>query len=845
MPTWDLDRLIVLDDIKYEQSLLKTPHDLTVWLKYYRSKEMQQCDDHLTIIQLKVSILSRATTALPGSYKIWLLYLDLRTLLLEDVSYISNKQQFNIVNDLFQTSLHWLKKYPVIWQRYLSFLIKTQISQILFIRKEFNRSLFNLPITQHHLIWPLYLEFANKIGGLTLIQTYTKFLQYEIPEDLQTNDNQFGVSIEEIILKLIANGGIKEASALFKTILQNFSKYALMGKSQLQLWLDFSDLISTNAKILLQNSSFEIDSFYEELIFEGLEKFPDQISKFYLKLILYHVKRKNFQKCRYLFDKGLKECVTVRDFIIIFDSFTEFEEKLINEIAAKLELNEDDKELTLDLNIRMTYLEQLIDNRAIYLNDMMLRQDPNNIDEWMKKIEIHETTQNINKVLSSYAEALTTINPFKAHSLSNNANNTYPQIWMNYAKVYTSNKDYKTASVILSKAIQSQFQSPDDLASIYIEWSQLENIAGNYDEAIKIVEDACNFIPENEYEFIDYTDDSIDVHIRLHKSTKLWSYYLDMLESFVESGTLEEIERVSQAFDKLIYLKIATPLNIVNHASFLEDWEYYEKSFTIYELGIKIFKYPISFEIWNIYLVKAITHKLNTERIRDLFEQCLNGDNNEQTRCPPDLCKPIYILYSRFEEENGLILKSLKALKSCIDRLNEGLSQGFNKSKIIQQKCDVYKIIIEKYELLEDISLLRETYSTILQDMSLPVDKLVSFAVKFIDLETKHKEFARVRSLFKHILELKNPVELSEVWEKWQQFELKFGNENEYKELLRYKRLTTTKFETELMLQNSVAPKGFVKATEFNEATTERKDNVADPIENPIENAEEIELDMD
>ena len=45
---------------------------------------------------------------------------------------------------------------------------------------------------------------------------------------------------------------------------------------------------------------------------------------------------------------------------------------------------------------------------------------------------------------------------------------------------------------------------------------------------------------------------------------------------------------------------------IVNYALFLEDNKYFEESFKVYERGVELFNFPVSFEIWNTYLAKFI-----------------------------------------------------------------------------------------------------------------------------------------------------------------------------------------------------------------------------------------------
>ena len=87
---------------------------------------------------------------------------------------------------------------------------------------------------------------------------------------------------------------------------------------------------------------------------------------------------------------------------------------------------------------------------------------------------------------------------------------------------------------------------------------------------------------------------------RLFKSLKLWSFYVDLEESI---GTVESAKAV---YDKILELRIANAQIIVNYSAFLEENKYFEESFKVYERGVELFTYPVSFEIWNIYLAKFV-----------------------------------------------------------------------------------------------------------------------------------------------------------------------------------------------------------------------------------------------
>jgi pre-mRNA-splicing factor SYF1 len=93
---------------------------------------------------------------------------------------------------------------------------------------------------------------------------------------------------------------------------------------------------------------------------------------------------------------------------------------------------------------------------------------------------------------------------------------------------------------------------------------------------------------------------SLPVQARLFKSLKLWSFYVDLEESL---GTVESTKAV---YDKILELRIANAQIIVNYAAFLEENKYFEESFKVYERGVELFTFPVSFEIWNIYLSKFV-----------------------------------------------------------------------------------------------------------------------------------------------------------------------------------------------------------------------------------------------
>lgn len=158
-------------------------------------------------------------------------------------------------------------------------------------------------------------------------------------------------------------------------------------------------------------------------------------------------------------------------------------------------------------------------------------------------------------------------------------------------------------------------------------------------------------------------DGNEPVQIKLHKSLRLWTFYVDLEESL---GTLESTRAV---YERILDLRIVTPQIIsINYAMLLEvckvtciffiistifsfatlfffmlffyylmlpklkfnlhvlqDHKYFADAFKVYERGVKIFKYSHVKDIWVTYLSKFVKRygKSKLERCRELFEHAV------------------------------------------------------------------------------------------------------------------------------------------------------------------------------------------------------------------------------
>ena len=435
----------------------------------------------------------------------------------------------------------------------------------------------------------------------------------------------------------------------------------------------------------LDKSKLDVGSIIRS---DGLAKYPDQSGRLWTGLATYWIKRGELELAKETFEEGMHSVVTVRDFTQIFDAYAETSENVISfmmeelageddaeqeEVAEQDEEEQTREEKEAELDQRMKDFEELMERRPFLVNDVLLRRNPDDVQEWEKRVALYGDDDV--KVIETYRKAIDTINPRKATA-------NLHQLYLNFARFYEQGgsaglsdpdsvePDLESARKIFERAITVPFKKVDDLAEVWCEWAEMEVRHSNYDEAIRIM--ARSVATPRQTKGIRYHDDSLAPQTRLFKSLKLWSFYVDLEES------LGDVESAKRVYDRMMELKIANAQIIINYAAFLEENNYFEESFKVYERGVELFTYPVAFEIWNVYLSKFVRRYVSRltfvffeelladlalsvyvlqggsklERARDLFEQALES-------CPPKYCKPLLLMYGKLEEEHGLAKRAM------------------------------------------------------------------------------------------------------------------------------------------------------------------------------------------
>nr|CAD7396578.1 unnamed protein product [Timema cristinae] len=682
-------------------------------------------------------IYERALKELPGSYKLWYNYLKLRRRQVK--GHCITDPSYQDINNTFERSLVFMHKMPRIWLDYCQCLMDQ--CRITRTRQVFDRALRALPITQHHRVWPLYLKFICRHDiPETAVRVFRRYLKL-CPEDA-----------EDYIEYLSSIGRLDEAAVKLAHIVNKEDFVSKHGKSNHQLWNELCELTSKNPHKV---RSLNVDA----IIRGGLRRYTDQLGHLWNSLADYYVRSGLFERARDIYEEAIQTVTTVRDFTQVFDAYAQFEELSLNkrmEEATNNTTEEDD----VDLELRLARFEHLMERRLLLLNSVLLRQNPHNVQEWHKRVKLYEGSPH--DIIHTYTEAVQTVEPRLAvgrlHTL-----------WVAFSRFYEGAGQIDDARVVFEKATHVAYVKVDDLASVWCEWAEMEIRHENYEEALQLMQKATVMPPRK----VAYHDESETVQMRLYKSLKVWSMYADLEESF---GTFKTCKAV---YDRIIDLKIATPQIIINYGLFLEEHQYFEEAFRAYEKGIALFKWPNVYDIWNTYLTKFLGRYGGSklERARDLFEQCLE-------HCPDNFAKALYLLYAKLEEEHGMARHAM----AVYERATKAVLPG--------EMFELFNIYIKKAAEIYGVPKTRQIYEKAIELLS--EENSREMCLRFAEMETKLGEIDRARTIYAHCSQMCDPRVTADFWQTWKEFEVRHGNEDTMREMLRIKRSVQATYNTQV-----------------------------------------------
>lgn len=722
----------------------------------------------------------------------------------------------------YERALMWLPRMPRLWLEYLNMFIHPCCSPVLartHARRTFDRAMRTLPGSLHLRVWKIYLRWAEIVGGETALRVWRRYLAVdpslserfvhllvdtpptmriadghsngiEPPEDDEDeDDDDTGDVTDHIVTSRRAQRTLEAAKvllALARAALDG-TYTSPEGKSPYQLlteWLELAEKqpqhigLSRAAEDALSEDTRADPTRYNQkdmhrlplahiVYTDGLSRYPDQAGRLWTGLATCWIQRGDLDAARDTFEQGMAQVVTVRDFTQVFDAYAETSENVLSFMMDELDEVEDRKEHEREIDERMVAFEALMERRPFLLSDVSLRRNPNDVQEWSKRVALYSFDDA--KVVETYSAAVDTINARKATP-------GLHLFYLRFARFYEQGgskgkTNAASARAVFEKAVKAPFRKVDDLAEVWCSWAEMEIRLGNYDEALNVMARAVS--APRETKNVSYYDNNLLPQTRLFKSLKLWAFYTDLEESL---GTVESTKR---AFDRIMELKIANAQTIINYATFLEDAAYYEEAFKVYERGVEVFTYPVAFELWNVYLSKFLKRYGGSklERARDMFEQALE-------KCPADLCKPLFVRYGGLEEEHGLMRKAMDIYRRATHAV------------AANERYDMYLYYIAKAAANYGLVATRPIYEEAIEQ--LPDKQTADMCVRFAALERKLGEFERARAVFAYASQFCNPKTRADFWQAWNDFEIEAGTEDTFREMLRIKRSVQAQYNTEL-----------------------------------------------
>ena len=346
-------------------------------------------------------------------------------------------------------------KMPIIWVNYIKFLMDQNL--VTKTRLVLNKSLQMLPVTQHKKIWDIYIPWVESLIGChkCKIEIFKRYLKFN--PDYKEKFLHYLVSIKEF----------NYAIDLIIEILNDENFFSKENKSQYYYWVMICQIINNYPEYInADKNGKNID--IDKLIRHGIKKYTDEIGNLWVTLGNYYIKIGLIDKAREIFEEALEKVLSVRDFSLVFNSYLNFEQKIMKQnIFNNIDDYEGNEEMEIEVNIensknKNTILENfeikelenafdelnikelnnintkekktknkskkgknldiknnedfnlkdgkfniirvnnLIQRRPFLLNSTTLRRNPNNCNEWLKRIDLIKKKNDFNLIKNMY-----------------------------------------------------------------------------------------------------------------------------------------------------------------------------------------------------------------------------------------------------------------------------------------------------------------------------------------------------------------------------------------------------------------------------------------------------------
>ena len=331
------------------------------------------------------------------------------------------------------------------------------------------------------------------------------------------------------------------------------------------------------------------------------------------RLAEYHIRAGDFELARSVYEEALDNITRVRDFSLVFDAYVKFEEGVIEAFMELMEEEEDedhddegknnhkesatdvdnnDVDILLgtnpnnnsprnghiagesaDIELAISRAEHLTSRRPLLLNRVLLRQNPHNVGEWIKRSQLYLQLKEVDMATAALEESLKAVNARKS------VNGSPCSLILTLVDILENQqKNVDGARQVLERIClkgEYEFWDVEDLAQCHTTWVELELRQEKWDMALELARRATSGrLGSNKMSTLN------KAARELSKSSRLWNLLFDLEESL---GT---VQTTKDAYDRALEIKVATPSHVLNYASFLKDQNYFEQSFAALELGM-------------------------------------------------------------------------------------------------------------------------------------------------------------------------------------------------------------------------------------------------------------------
>jgi pre-mRNA-splicing factor SYF1 len=733
----------------------------------------------------------RAVQHLPRSYKLWKRQWEF-------VAKYSTEDDFR---SCMEQALVTLYSFPAVWIVYLRFLLQQpgeyqkqtamhgekspDVPNITTVRRTINRALQSLPVTQHESkLWqPVLLPSLLAADSFLPVETRACFLQRYclLCPSFQL---QYGGWCERNHLAIAA--ALSYVSLLSSTTTADSDE-------EYEIWQAFGNLCITHSKEMeaagvrweaMLRSNLPSNTAHGRS--NKAARMVQQQGVVYTQLAAAWVSRGAFEMARSVYEEGLAAAASVRDFTIVYDAFLQLEEELLQASVESLERHgdsdsttaavededKDDWDILLgtatatttsplaDMELRMARAEHLTAQRPLLLNQVMLRQNPNHIAEWLNRAALQQPAQ----AAATLEEAVRTVH---------HANHgQWSQLVVQLADIYTNHlHDFDRARNFLSGLVlptsdagKHRPMKADDLAICWTTFIELELAQEQWDEALSLARQSV--APNSRRKGGPFLSN-------MTKNLRLWDLLLDLEESL---GT---VQSTRDAYSRALEIKAATVQHVLNFTTFLTQHAFFEESFSAYERGIELFSFPQAGAklLWKAYLTAFLDRfkGQKVERTRDLFQRCLE-------RCPAAECAAFYTMNGQFEEEYGLVKRALSVYREMCHKVTT------------KEKMTAYQLYVIKTTKYLGVTGTREIYQEAIEALEDQASSRI--CMEFAKMETGLQQIERARAILVYGAQMADPRRLPEYWKAFNDFEIANGNEETFREMLRVKRSVEASFST-------------------------------------------------